>query len=194
MVALLLSLLHTSSLRPSRGQPPRTQQPHSSGTPMAGATARLPRALRLLAALVALASLAAAEEAGAAGEQADAPPSCIEVYSGNPEQPCPGWSQGEYLIAQGRTSQKRPVWHNSGAGKDDALFRWHPRNGWIIGKRTDMSGMSYRCLAGSGVDETPLGCDSYGHPNDVCKVRVCGTAPGTPELGEGAAGSGRREL
>ena len=144
-----------------------------------------------VACLLLLLGCAGAQEPGAEAE-AEPPPACIEVYSGNPAHPCPSWSVGPYNIAVGRTSLKKPVWHNSANG--DALFRWHPRNGWIIGKRTDMSGMSYRCLAGSGVDETPLGCDSYGHPNDVCKVRVCGTAPGTPELGEGAAGSGRREL
>lgn len=111
-------------------------------------------------------------------------PACIEVYSGNPEQPCPGWSVGEYNIAVGRTSLKRPVWHISGKNSD-ALFRWHPRNGWIIAKLNDNTGMSYRCLRGKGTDATPLACDSYGHPDDVCKVRVCGTATDTPEVRDG---------
>ena len=123
--------------------------------------------------------------AHAAEAEADSPPPpCIEVYGANPEQPCPSWTVGEYNLAVGRTSQKRPVWHSS--ENSDALFRWHPRNGWIIGKLSDSTGMSYRCLKGTGVDTTPLGCDSYGHPDDVCKVRVCGTAASPPEVGDGA--------
>ena len=126
-----------------------------------------------------------AQASGSAAEaEADSPPPCIEVYGANPEQPCPSWTVGEYNLAVGRTSQKRPVWHST--ENSDALFRWHPRNGWIIGKLSDSTGMSYRCLKGTGVDTTPLGCDSYGHPDDVCKVRVCGTAASPPGVGDGA--------
>ncbi len=136
----------------------------------------------VLSRLLLLLSLAATSGVVSAEEAAESPP-CIEVYSANPEQPCPRWSSGEYNIAVGRTSLKKPVWHNS--GNSDALFRWHPRNGWIIAKLKDSTGMSYRCLKGSGVDASPLGCDSFAHPDDVCKVRACGTAPSTPEVGDG---------
>ena len=137
-----------------------------------------------LSRLLLLLTLASSNGAVGAEEAAAEPPPCIEVYSANPEQPCPRWSLGEYNIAVGRTSLKKPVWHNS--GNSDALFRWHPRNGWIIGKLKDSTGMSYRCLKGSGVDATPLGCDSFAHPDDVCKVRACGTAPSTAEISDGS--------
>ena len=33
-------------------------------------------------------------------------PGCIEVYNGNPGQPCPGWSSGEFMLSDRRFMEK----------------------------------------------------------------------------------------
>lgn len=137
--------------------------------------------LRLAVLLLAAAAAVSAQD-DASGDEA-APPSCIEVYSGNPAQPCPPWSVGDYPIAP-KKFLDHTVWSVRGKGAE-GLLRWHPRNGWIIGKTSDMTGMSYRCLKGDPVGSSPLGCESYGGAEDVCKVRECGTAPPPAEVGSG---------
>ena len=79
------------------------------------------------------------------------------------------------------------VWLRGKRENDEgAMVRWHPTLGWVIAKLQDSSGMNYSCRQGTAKGRTPLECGSFGHPNDVCKVRECGDAANQLGDGEGA--------